>query len=152
VRQGPFALDPATGGPSIDHYGRLSDPTYYAAGNVLRPVETAGWCYSEGRDIGHVIADDLAGKLAQSDKTIIIERGPGIKYIMPQRLRPDDNDHAHRALQLRVERAVRGRLIVEADGRVIFTRSISLQPERRFLLPLSVIDRSASRLRISIEE
>ena len=152
VRQGPFALDPATGGPSIDHHGRLSDPAYYAAGNVLRPVETAGWCYSEGRDIGHVIADDLAGKLAQSDKTIIIERGPGIKYIMPQRLRPDDNDHAHRALQLRVERTVRGRLIVEADGRVIFTRSISLKPERRFLLPLSVIERSASRLRISIAE
>jgi NADPH-dependent 2,4-dienoyl-CoA reductase/sulfur reductase-like enzyme len=152
VRQGPFALDPATEGPSIDHFGRLSDPAYYAAGNVLRPVETSGWCYSEGRDIGHVIADDLAGKLPQSDKAITIEHGPGLKYIMPQRLASGANDHAHQALQLRVKRAVRGRLIVEADGRVIFTRSISLQPERRFLLPLSVIDRSASRLRISIEE
>jgi NADPH-dependent 2,4-dienoyl-CoA reductase/sulfur reductase-like enzyme len=152
VRQGPFALDSATGGPSVDHYGRLSDPAYYAAGNVLRPVETSGWCYSEGRDIGHVIADDLAGKLAQSDQAIIIERGAGIKYIMPQRLGPGDNGHAHRALQLRVERTVRGRLVVEADGRVIFTRSISLKPERRYLLPLSVLDRSASRHRISIEE
>lgn len=152
VRQGPFALDPATQGPSVDHYGRLSDPAYYAAGNVLRPVETSGWCYKEGRAVGHVIADDLAGKLKPADGAVTIERGPGLKYIMPQRLAPGDNDHAHQVLQLRVERTMRGRLIVEADGRVIMSRPVSLKPERRFLLPLSVLDRSAPSLRVSMVE
>lgn len=152
VRQGPFVLDPATGGPSVDHYGRLSDPAFYAAGNILRGVETSGWCYREGREAGHLIADDLAGKLSGANGAITIERGPNLKYIMPQRLASGDNDHAHQALQLRAERPVRGRLIVEADGQVIMSRPVSVKPERRFLLPLSVLarHRPALRLKVSI--
>lgn len=152
VRQGPFDLDPATEGPSVDQYGRLSDPAYYAAGNVLRPIETSGWCYKEGREIGHLIADDLAGNLPDARGAITIERGPGLKYIMPQRLAAGDNEHAHQALQLRVGHPVRGRLIVEAQGRVIMSRPVSLKPERRFLLPLSVLEkyRSAPHLKISM--
>jgi hypothetical protein len=154
VRQSPFDLDSATQGPSVDQYGRLSDPVYFAAGNVLRPVETSGWCYKEGREIGQLIADDLAGKLPDARDAITIERGQGLKYVMPQRLAAGDNDHAHQALQLRVERPVRGRLTIEAEGRVIMSRSVSLKPERRFLLPLSVLEkvRSASSLKISMIE
>ena len=33
--------DPGTGGPAIDQYWRASDPSYFVAGNLLRPVETA---------------------------------------------------------------------------------------------------------------
>jgi NADPH-dependent 2,4-dienoyl-CoA reductase/sulfur reductase-like enzyme len=154
VRQGPVDLDPATQGPSVDQFGRLSNPAYYAAGNVLRPVETSGWCYKEGREIGHIIADDLAGKLPDARGVITIERGQGLKYIMPQRLAAGDNDHAHQALQLRVERSVRGRLLVEAQGQVVMSRPVSLKPERRFLLPLSILEkyRSASSFRLSIIE
>ena len=152
VRQGPFTLDPATSGPSVDQYGRLSDPAFYAAGNILRGVETSGWCYKEGRETGHVIADDLAGKLSDAEGAITIERGQNLNYIMPQRLASGDNDHAHQALQLRVDRPVRGRLTVEADGQVIMSRPVSLKPERRFLLPLSVLGkhRSAQSVKVSI--
>ena len=154
VRQGPFDLDPATEGPSVDQYGRLSDPAYFAAGNVLRPVETSGWCYKEGREIGHLIADDLAGKLTGAPAAITIERGPGLKYIMPQSIASGDNEHAHQALQLRVEHPMRGRLLVEADGKVVMSRPLSLKPERRFLLPLSILERhrSSPSLKISIIE
>ena len=45
-------MDPGSRGPSIDQYGRCSDPAYFAAGNVLRAVETAGWSYAEGVGVG----------------------------------------------------------------------------------------------------
>ncbi len=43
-------LDPRTGGPEVDEFGRCSDPAFFAAGNLLRTVETAGW-WSEGRAV-----------------------------------------------------------------------------------------------------
>jgi NADPH-dependent 2,4-dienoyl-CoA reductase/sulfur reductase-like enzyme len=154
VRASPLDLDPATGGPAVDQHGRLSDPAYFAAGNLLRAVETSAWCYREGREAGRLIAEDLRGGLAGGERSIAIERGAGLKYVMPQRIAGGANGYGHRALQLRVDRPVRGRLVVEADDRTVWSRPITLKPERRFLLPLEVITphRSASRLRLSIRE
>ena len=64
VRSSHLELDPATGGPAVDQYGRCTDPAYFAAGNLLRPVETAGWSFREGTRIGGCVADDLAGTAA----------------------------------------------------------------------------------------
>ena len=61
---------PAVAAQSIDQFGRCSDPSYFAAGNLLRPVETAGWSFREGSRIAGCIADDLAGRLPR------IERDP----------------------------------------------------------------------------
>ena len=41
LREGHVEVDPASGGPVVDQYGRCSDLAYYAAGNLLRPVESA---------------------------------------------------------------------------------------------------------------
>ena len=63
VRGSHLQLDPGSGGPTVDQFGRCSDPAWYAAGNLLRPVETAGWSFAEGQRIGSAVADDLAGLL-----------------------------------------------------------------------------------------
>ena len=63
VRDGHLEVDPGSGGPVIDQFGRCSDPTWFAAGNVLRSVETAGWSFREGQRIGAWVADDLVGGL-----------------------------------------------------------------------------------------
>src|SRR5690606_22042305 len=62
LANGPIERDPRTGGPLIDAMGRCSDPTFYAAGNMLHPVETAGWCWAEGRSVGRAILADLQGR------------------------------------------------------------------------------------------
>lgn len=61
-----LALDHGTGGPVVDQFGRCSDPAYYAAGNVLQPVEVAGKCWHKGRITAQWIAKDLAGDLPSS--------------------------------------------------------------------------------------
>src|SRR3546814_11554772 len=45
---GHLAVDPGSGGPVVDQFGRCSDADFFAAGNLLRPVETAGWSWREG--------------------------------------------------------------------------------------------------------
>ena len=60
VRMGHLDLDLKTDGPRVDQFGRCSDPSYYAAGNLLnQPVEVAGKCWRKGRLIGRQIANDL---------------------------------------------------------------------------------------------
>ena len=70
-------LDAVSGGPDRP-VRRCSDPSYFAAGNLLRPIETAGWSYCEGRCIGGFVADDLEGRLIAATPSAAIERGPGV--------------------------------------------------------------------------
>jgi thioredoxin reductase len=124
--------DPGTGGPVIDGFGRCSDPSYFAAGNLLRAVETAGWCWAEGRATATAIARALTGDLPEPAPPITLCGSP-LKYALPQRPTPGG---AHRVLQLRLNRPARGRLRLVANGTEIAGRHLSGLPERRVTLPL----------------
>lgn len=154
VRMGPFDLDPATGGPVVNQYGRLSDPAYYATGNLLRPIETSAWCHAEGRAAGRTIADDLAGKLPAPENATVVTCGEGLIYVMPQRIVPGSGAPSHSALQLRAAYPLAGRLILEAEGRPVWSKPIRLKPERRHLLPLAAISPhlSAAKLLLRVEQ
>jgi len=65
VRSSPCAWDSGSGGPVIDQFGRCSDPTYFAAGNLLRAVETAAGATVRATR-RRVVADDLQGRLQRS--------------------------------------------------------------------------------------
>ncbi len=127
-----LARDPRTGGPVIDSAGRLSDPAYYAAGNLLRPVETAGWSWAEGCRVAAAIRADLAGNPAGPAHPVTL-RGEALAWVVPQAVAQGG---AHRVLQLRVNRPVRGRLRLLADGAEIASRRIDTRPERRITLPI----------------
>ena len=76
-------IDPATGGPVVDQSGRTSRPEIYAAGNLLRGIETAGHCWAEGRAIARALLTDLPPAAG-----IEVRPGQGLRYVMPQRLTP----------------------------------------------------------------
>ncbi len=78
ARMSHLELDFRTGSPVVDSFGRCSDPTYFAAGNVLQStnkpmhvpfyykqdnlpqsVDVAGTCWHEGKVTGEWIANDL---------------------------------------------------------------------------------------------
>jgi thioredoxin reductase len=64
VQMSHLESDPATGAPTLDRYGRCSDKSYYAAGNIIKkPVKVAGKCWQNGKTAGQWIAKDLAGQL-----------------------------------------------------------------------------------------
>lgn len=124
-------LDPGTSGPAIDGYFRCSDHSYFAAGNILRGIETAGQCWREGKAAAHMALARLEARLPQrqADARVAIH-GP-LAYVYPQRIYRDAPTTNPLLFKARVTRAVRGRLSVIVDGAVVWSKKISALPERR---------------------
>jgi len=136
VRGAHLQLDRRTGGPAIDSFGRTSDPAFFAAGNLLRPVETAGWSWAEGVAVARSIGRALDGTLPAPEPALELElAGEAIKYALPQRLHPGDIDKGQ-MLQVRVARPVRGRLALRRGGQEVWSRRLKALPERRITVPL----------------
>lgn len=150
ARMGHLEMDPASSGPVVDQFGRCSDPVYYATGNLLRPVETAGWCWREGCDQAAVVAEDLNGRLPSRTSTVIVKVAAPVKYAVPQRIAFPLAEGGMRHIQLRWERAASGRLEVTDPAGAVFGRRMSALPERRVLLPLDRLLRGGSRQEIDI--
>ncbi len=139
ARLGHLEIDPATNGPIIDQFGRCSDPVYYAAGNILRPVETAGWCWNEGKQIANWVALDLASKLQSRHILTKIEVSKNVKLAVPQCLTGIKENIGMSHIQLRFDRLMKGKLILSNDDEVIYSRNLSVFPQRRILISLSDI-------------
>ncbi len=136
-----LAVDPASGGPDIDQFGRCSDPAYFAAGNLLRAVETAGWSWAEGRRAGRTIAYDLkTGLLAPKPGLRVALHSSALKYALPQRIAYSANSPwSAKVLQFRVTRPVNGRLSLRLDGKTLWSKPFAALPERRITLPISML-------------
>ncbi|MBP0579522.1 FAD-dependent oxidoreductase [Labrys sp. LIt4] len=140
ARLAGLPIDAGSGGPVVDAFGRTRDGAIFAAGNLLRPVETAGWCWAEARRIAGSIAHDLENGLPARQATIPLRIGAGIKLILPQEIDRGGIGHADlpRALpelQLRLSERLRGTLTLSAGGAVLWSRAIASGPERRILIP-----------------
>ena len=133
---GHLDFDPGTGGPAVDRFGRCSDPAYFAVGNVLRPVETADWCWNEGRQSGNWVADDLANGLPAYNKNIPINIGNDIiKYAMPQKISFSQKNGMN-DIQLRFNRKSRGILQLLISENIVWEKKLNVYPEHRVLVPL----------------
>ncbi len=130
-----LAVDAGTGGPAIDQFWRCSDPAYFAAGNLLRGIETAGCCYREGRAAADALLAGLANRLPPAARQIPVRAAGELSYVYPQRLSPGElsGAPADRGLMFkaRVKAPVRGILRVLAGDREIWAKPISALPERR---------------------
>lgn len=133
ARLAGVAIDPATGGPVVDTNGQTTRPGIFAAGNLLRGIETAGWCWSEGRAVAAAILRHL--ETGQGPGTVPVVAGAGIARLVPQRVAP--GPAALDRVQVRLEARTRGRLVVETlAGAVLWSRRLDSGPERRILVPL----------------
>ncbi len=124
ARLAGLQIDAATLGPRVDGMGRTSDPRIYATGNVLRGVETAGWCWAEGRAVAR-------GMLGAAPPALPLVAGAGLAWVMPQAWAPG----GALALQLHAAAPHRGTLVArDATGRVVFHRRLTTGPERRIVV------------------
>ncbi|HGG06271.1 MAG TPA: NAD(P)/FAD-dependent oxidoreductase [Aliiroseovarius sp.] len=130
-------VDPATGGPVIDQYGRCSDPSYFSTGNLLRPVETSSWCWHEAVAAAPRILADLAAPLGDVGMVALRAADPALRYVVPQRLALTDRPGAMDAMQLRLTRPASGHLTAMSGGKTLWGDFIESRPERRILAPLA---------------
>jgi NADPH-dependent 2,4-dienoyl-CoA reductase/sulfur reductase-like enzyme len=132
-------IDPGTGGPEIDQYGRASDPGYYCTGNLLRPVETSSWCWHEAVETAARVARDLAHPRDDTASVTLRANDPAIRFVVPQRIALTDTPGAMEKMQIRLNRPVFGHLDIQSDGKSIWGESLQSRPERRILAPLDPI-------------
>jgi NADPH-dependent 2,4-dienoyl-CoA reductase/sulfur reductase-like enzyme len=145
-------IDPGTRGPAIDVYFRCSDHDYFAAGNVLRGIETAGQCWREGKAVAEMVIKRLENGLParQPDARVTLQ-GP-LAYVYPQRIYRDAPTTHPLLFKARVTRAVRGRLSVVVDGSVVWSRRIAALPERRIAWQLPARDlRSCQQVSVELD-
>jgi NADPH-dependent 2,4-dienoyl-CoA reductase/sulfur reductase-like enzyme len=136
ARLGHLDIDPLTQGPVVDQFGRCSDAAYFAAGNVLRPVETAGWCWREGERLASSIKTDLTSTLPDISTSIPVSiQTDQIKYIVPQRITLTGNSKDKR-FQLRLNCPARGQLEIHSGENLLLSKHIHSLPERRILMPM----------------
>jgi hypothetical protein len=148
-----LAIDPATGGPIVDQYGRCSDPAYFAAGNLLRPVEASWTVWGEGRDVACAIAASLRGQLPAATHHAMLEARDPVRYVCPQRVAFPAPVPAALPINIRVSRPARGRLRVLDGACEVWGEARRLLPERRVILPIaSHVTEHAERLAIGIDE
>lgn len=148
IRSSHLTMDPGTGGPAIDDVWRCSDPSFFAAGNVLRGVEASGRVALEGRSAAGAILRARAGGLPQMTENIRVELGPGLRQVLPQSLcrRTEGGRVVARAAA-----AWDGWLCVRGDGRMVQERRLRVLPDRRIIidLPPGTLDR-IEHLRIDL--
>ena len=131
----PLAIDAATGGPVIDQYGRCTDPTYFAAGNLLRPVEASWTVWSEGRAVARAMAASLRGQLPMAMRQVKLTTRDPVRYVCPQNISFPASIAPALPINVRVNQGVRGRLRLLDGNREIWGSPRCLQPERRITLP-----------------
>lgn len=142
-------LTPGVRAPVVDQAWACSDSHYYAAGNLLRPVETAAWAYREGQAAGRSIARGISAAAPES-RSIRLTWSDPIKIVTPQRLRVPGPPPGRLHLKLRVHEEVRGRLRVSADGFEVWSRDVHALPERRISLPRRIGNMTAETLHVEI--
>jgi NADPH-dependent 2,4-dienoyl-CoA reductase/sulfur reductase-like enzyme len=131
-----ITLDPGTGGPAIDQYFRCSDLQVFAAGNLLRPVETSGLCWAEGRIVAANMILSLKDRLPEATPAVPVTYAAPLKYVYPQRISLQMGIAGPPPpLRARVSRAARGRLRLLVDGRELWSQRVNLLPERRITIP-----------------
>lgn len=151
LRGSHLEVDAASGGPVIDGWGRLSDPAYFAAGNILRGVETAGWCWAEGRRTARAILAALEGRLPRPGGIRLSLGHPALRLAVPQVIGTPGPDAPHGRLQIRLDRPVKGRLCLTQGGITLASARVNSLPERRLSLALPS-EAATGPMTLSIEE
>ena len=139
VQNSHLEWDLRTCGPVIDQHWQCSDPAYYAAGNLLRSVESSGIAAREGQAAAECIVRSLSKPKLHEEK-IRIEVEPPLQYIYPQVLSKPGDALDSLQLRTRVNRAMSGVIRMIQNGSEIWSKKISVKPEQRICLPSKLVN------------
>jgi NADPH-dependent 2,4-dienoyl-CoA reductase/sulfur reductase-like enzyme len=139
-------------GPSVDQFGRCAEGRFFAAGNVLRGVETGGWAFREGTAIGAAMAADLGRAPATLDFVRVTYDEP-IKLVVPDIIRSGDAlPSGLKGFQLRFQRRAIGTLRLTINGKTAWQRRSNWNPEARIIVPGPHSIGNAQSVHFSFEE
>jgi hypothetical protein len=147
-------IDTGSQGPAVDQCWRLAEPRLFAAGNVLRSVETAAWSAREGVAAARAIADDLQGRSAVGDRRVPVICADPVKLVTPAAIAVPGPRPGALHMYIRMARSAVGRLTLSIDGRALWcSHRFTAHPDRRLSVTRELPDLSdASALSVGFEE
>lgn len=155
LRLGHLAVDPKSGGPIVDQFGRASDPAYFCTGNILRPAETSGFCWHEGVETARRIHRDLNRDIPGGQPSIpVVADHDDLAFVVPQRISPDPAADGMASFYIGLKRPVKGRITLSGqDGKKLWTGKLNARPVRRIQIPIppQARDGSHTQLTVSVE-
>ena len=117
-RRAGVLLDPTTSGARVDERFMTNVDGIFSCGNVLHIHDLADWAADEGERAGRCAAAHALGEPGSRDR-VIVEPGPGIRYVLPQTA---SRSAKQLLLSFRVVEPDEDRTAeVVADGRVVAT-------------------------------
>ncbi len=144
-------VDPATGGPEIDQFGRASDPAYFCTGNLLRPVETSSWCWHEAAETAARLVDDLANPIGDAPQIRLQAADPAIRFALPQRFTRTDRSGGMEHMQIRLNKPASGYLSLTQSDKTLWSDYLGSRPERRIFAPLSPLASTADTATVKVK-
>lgn len=135
-----------------DQFGRCSDAAYFAVGNMLHPADMGDQCYQEGLRVGEAVAHSLQRTLPPARQILPVRHDERIRLTAPACVALIGKP-ATITINMRVEQAVSGSVVVRLGEKVLYRKTHRCLPERRILLRNIVLPAEAERdaLHISIE-
>lgn len=134
---GQLEVNPESGIPIVDQYGRCSEPDYFAAGNMLHPADSSARCWREGVETATNIVRSLNADLPTPNRfTAVQSTAPVIRYVTPQRLVSDNRHNGDGTLWVRFSDEARGKLHLWADESHVLGMRVRATPEKQVFLPV----------------
>lgn len=138
IRKSHLGFDASTGKPVTDQFSRCSDPSYYAAGNMLHPADMGDQCYQEGILTGQHIAEDLLESHHQNavenvSRIPVIFADP-IQFSVPACIDYTSQKIKTIDFNIKVNLSFTGTIQVVAGNTLLYKKRIRCLPTRRILL------------------
>ncbi len=96
TRGASIALDPVTGGASVNQFRETSAPGIYACGNALHVHDLVDFVSEEAEIAGKAAAARILSMEEGSSLSLPVETGYGVRYTVPQRLEIGESTDAVR--------------------------------------------------------
>ncbi len=112
-------IDPVTSGPVVNEAMETSIEGIFACGNVVHVHDLVDFVTEESRRAGKNAAKYIRNEISKEGLTADAKPGNGIRYIVPQRIRPENVDKAL-DLFMRVDDVYSGmNMVISIDGKEI---------------------------------
>ncbi|MCF7933959.1 MAG: NAD(P)/FAD-dependent oxidoreductase [Spirochaetia bacterium] len=134
-------MDPVTGGPAVDEHLMTSVPGLFACGNVLQVHDVVDLVSQEAAHAGTCAAAYLRGERAEKRKTITLQAGEGIRYVLPQSMSAQGST----LLSCRVRKPMEDVTIqIRSGSELIYRQQLPyVQPSEMIQIPLDLSETAA---------
>jgi len=123
-------LDFNTGGPKVNELRETAVSGIFAAGNVLHVHDLVDWVTEEAEIAGRGIAEYLNGNRAKRKKSLQLEAGDNINYVIPNKIDFVDTSRKFIKLFMRVNHPME-----DVEVHLNYNNKVLLKYNKDFALP-----------------